>query len=379
MSGDVVEALARSLLYEGYLLYPYRPDALKNRHRFTFGGVYPKSWCQAGRGSDASSCRTECLVVGDASQVEIEIRFLHVREQRGELSAVERRLRVAEAPLVELAGMRRDFRIAAEEQEGFRQLELAGSAEVGTTRAGENATRLSIEIENAATPTLPTGRHARDEVLLSTFAALHTLVRVEGAELCSLLEPEPGLEAAALACRNRGTFPVLVGKAGDRQRLLSSPIMLYDYPSVAEESETDLFDATEIDEILSLRILTLTDEEKDAVRRGDPHAARLLARVEALGPEAFARMHGARRELGSVGKRALAPGDRVRIRSRRQADAFDLALTGRDAVIETLEVDLEGRILCAVTLDDDPGRDLGRLGFPGHRFFFGPEELEPLT
>jgi hydrogenase maturation protease len=74
--------------------------------------------------------------------------------------------------------------------------------------------------------------------------------------------------------------------------MLSSPIILYDYPEVAPESPGDFFDGTEIDEMLALRILTMTDEEKRAMALVDEHARRLLQRTEALTPEQMAGLHG---------------------------------------------------------------------------------------
>jgi hypothetical protein len=385
---DPVETLARALLYEGYLLYPYRADAVKNRHRFTFGGLYPRAWCERQAGSDSHLCRTECLVVGKDARVEVEIRFLHLRERVLDgapfQDGVERRVSILDRGVDEIGETRVAVEVPAEVQvaEGasFRQLPLSGVVRVAVATAGvDEVQRLSIQVENLVDVPLVDGRAARDEILLSTFVALHTLIRVENGELSSLLEPTPALETAARACKNQGTFPVLVGAEGDRSTLLSSPIVLYDYPNVAPESPGDLFDATEIDEILTLRILTLTDDEKAQIRRTDGRAKALLERVEALRPEELGRLHG-RGVLGSITSQGvpLSSGTRVRVRPTRRADAFDLALDGRVAVVESVETDLEGRVLCAVTVEDDPGADLGRQGLPGHRFFFGPEELEPL-
>ena len=74
----------------------------------------------------------------------------------------------------------------------------------------------------------------------------------------------------------------------------------------------------------------------------------------------------------------LKPGDRIRLRPRARADIFDIALAGRVAIVEAIEQDYEGRIHFAAIVDDDPGKDLGMLRQPGHRFFFAPEEIEPL-
>jgi len=89
-----------------------------------------------------------------------------------------------------------------------------------------------------------------------------------------------------------GTWPVLVGEPGQRDTMLSSPIILYDYPQIAPESPGALFDGTEIDEILSLRILTLTDQEKLEMANGDERARQILERTESMPPEQFLKMHG---------------------------------------------------------------------------------------
>ena len=75
----------------------------------------------------------------------------------------------------------------------------------------------------------------------------------------------------------------------------------------------------------------------------------------------------------------LRPGDQVRLRPRPGADIIDLALAGQTATIQSIEQDYEGRVHLAVVVDDDPGRDLGVLLQPGHRFFFSPDEVEPLN
>ena len=75
----------------------------------------------------------------------------------------------------------------------------------------------------------------------------------------------------------------------------------------------------------------------------------------------------------------LKKGDRVRLWPQKKADIIDLALAGKVAVIEAIEQDYDERIHFAVVLDDDPGREFGEMRQPGHRFFFAPEEVEPLT
>ena len=83
-------------------------------------------------------------------------------------------------------------------------------------------------------------------------------------------------------------------------------------------------------------------------------------------------------ELIDVGGVVFRRGDRVRLRPQGRADAFDLLLAGHVATIESIEQDFENRIYLAVTVDADPGRDLGAERKPAHRFFYSPEEVEPL-
>jgi hypothetical protein len=85
-----------------------------------------------------------------------------------------------------------------------------------------------------------------------------------------------------------------------------------------------------------------------------------------------------RLECVHVGGSELRAGDRVRLKPRRGGDIFDIALAGMTARVESVEQDFEGQVYLAVTVEDDPGQDFGELKQPGHRFFFRPEEVEPL-
>jgi len=159
--------------------------------------------------------------------------------------------------------------------------------------------RLTIRTENH-TPLPDTGRVRRDEGLLRSLVSAHTMLGVQGSDFVSLLDPPERYREAAAACRNVGVWPVLVGTGGQTDTLLSSPIILYDYPQLAPESPGDFFDAIEIDEMLTLRILTLTDEEKLALSAVDERARSLLARTEKQAHEQLAVLHGAIRGLRSV-------------------------------------------------------------------------------
>ena len=145
-----------------------------------------------------------------------------------------------------------------------------------------------------------TSEALRGEAVLFSLVSTHTILGVEDGAFLSLLEPPAEYETLVAECKNIGTWPVLVGEDDSQQVVLSSPIILYDYPQIAPESTGSLFDGTEIDEILSLRIMTLTDEEKREIRQSDDRAREVLDRTETLPEEQFKKLHGVLRGLWPV-------------------------------------------------------------------------------
>jgi hypothetical protein len=315
---DPVRRIADAVLYEGYILWPYRKSALKNRQRFgTFGGVYPH-----GR-DDPSSMQTQCLVesAGDAV-VDARVRFLHVVDRQvlneagapvdelelgGERHVSWQEAAEREFPAVGLSlgsARRVDIQVPAgsrrEELPGGalvrRWQSLAGAIDIHAERLRPGLFRLTVRIENR----VPWGEADRESALLQTFCSTHTVLGVRGGGFVSLTDPPSELRAEAEACENVGTWPVLVGEEGDRSTVLSSPIILPDHPQIAPESPGDLFDATEIDQMLVLNILSMTDEEKREMRDSDPRAREILERTEALSEDELMRLHGAVREFGLV-------------------------------------------------------------------------------
>jgi hypothetical protein len=166
--------------------------------------------------------------------------------------------------------------------------------------------KLRLELQN--TTPLPSGAGAkRDEALPLSFVSAHLLLGITGGEFVSLLDFDPAYREAVAACCNTGVFPVLVGEEPDRpvparrgSMMFCSPIILYDYPKIAPESEGDFFDGTEMDEMLTLRVLTLTDAEKQEMRNGDPRARRILERTEGLTSDALLKAHGVIRGLREI-------------------------------------------------------------------------------
>jgi hypothetical protein len=447
MNLPLVNKIVDAVLYEGYILYPYRPSSKKNRQRFTFGRIYPQAYSVAQNGAEPCAIRTECLALCQHEHASIEVcaRFLHVmareilalpepildipealdtaslkvipelqlEEKRYSTwqEAVEREVNLPMRPLHQnydaTCNVPFNFPSSAKiepikNSQGsivalirLRQEELVGSVELTIEQVDRQAIKIRAYILNQ-TP-IPAGDlENQDAVLMRTLASTHTVLHLEGGQFVSLTDPPPALGESARSCKNEGTWPVLVGdeKAGDRSTMLSSPIILYDYPKIAPESPGELFDGTEIDEILTLRVLTMTDAEKEEMRESDERARQILERTESLAPEQLLKMHGVVRELRSFDDDffcndrrlevveangvQLRAGDRVKIRPRSRADIMDIALEGKTAMIEAIEEDAEKRIHLALVLDDDPGKDLGLMRQPGHRFFYGPDEVEPL-
>ena len=143
----------------------------------------------------------------------------------------------------------------------------------------------------------------RDEALLRSLLSAHTILTLSGGEFVSLLDPPDDLRDLVSECKNVGNFPVLVGDEGELDIMLCSPIVLYDYPQIAPESAGDFYDGTEMDEMLTLRVMTLTDDEKSEIRQADHHSRNLLQRTEESAREQLARTHGAIRSMRPVSEK----------------------------------------------------------------------------
>jgi hypothetical protein len=314
---DPVRQIADAVLYEGYILWPYRRSALKNRQRWTFGGVYPRGHSE-GREDDPWVMRTECLLRGgDPAAVDVRVRFLHVVRrqllQDGEpvdelTTDGERHLSWEEATERELAARPGDW-VALEIPEGAEDEQLGpgaavrrswraleGSIEVTAEEAGEGLHRIVVRVAN----TSPWPGGTREQAMERTFCSTHAVLRTTEGAFVSLTDPPQELRDHAATCRNEGVWPVLVGEPGDGSTVLASPIILEDHPRIAPESRGDLFDGGEIDQMLTLNILTLTDEEKAEMRATDPRAREILDRTENLTEDEMMGLHGAVRELRQV-------------------------------------------------------------------------------
>ena len=296
MNIKAVEDIAAAVLYEGYLLYPYRASAIKNRQRWNFGVLYPPVYVEQQFGSDASRMHTECLLRGyPEAQAVIRVRFLHLIARTAEgqdwQGAIPREIEVQARSLAELISNPVRRHVVFEPMES-QQHQLAVVVEIKAELLSDNLCKLAVTTSNITAFDGST----RDDALMRSLVSTHTILTAESGEFVSLLEPPEELRSAAEACHQVGTWPVLAGDMGQPDAMLSSPIILYDYPKIAPESPGALFDGTEIDEILTLRIMTLTEEEKREMA-ADERTREILERTERLSPEEFMKMHGVFRNL----------------------------------------------------------------------------------
>lgn len=287
-----VEKIANAVLYEGYMLYPYRASAIKNQQRFNFGVLYPQAWCERQSGPDSSVMRTEYLLEGALpATVEVKTRFLQMIEREGRQEGVEREASIAPVSVESL--------IQAAAGVAFEFDSVSGEVGLSASAIAHHTYKLRLRVSNTAA--LDSPELSRERVLLRSMVSTHSILHVSGGgQFVSLLDPPQCLAEAAALCQNSGAWPVLAGDDGQRDLMLASPIILYDYPQVAPESPGDLYDGGEIDEILALRILTMTDAEKAEIRAGDSRAREILERTELLPAEQFQKLHGALRAIRPV-------------------------------------------------------------------------------
>jgi hypothetical protein len=415
------DKIAAAVLYEGYMLYPYRATSTKNVQRWNFGTLYPQQYAEARRPAEPFRMVAECLLKANSNaRVDVRARFLHLVRKcqvssRNWDEGIERSCDLKGLRLSDLVSRPLQHRFSFNEFDTFLNQcpdadpapkVLFGQLIIKVQMIRDGLFKLSLQLLND-TPIRNPATQPRDEAMLQSFVSAHALLGISGGEFISLLDTPEELRESARECNNVGVFPVLVGQAGQNSMMLCSPIILYDYPQIAPESAGDFFDSTEMDEMLALRVLTLTEEEKQEMRAGDDRARKILERTETLPQEFLAKAHGAIRGMRPVPENELEDfplngnwdplaekpavesvrvagielrtGDRVRLWPRKKADIMDIALEGKIALIEAIEQDFEDNIQLAVVVDDDPGREFGMMRQPGHRFFFAPEEVEPYT
>ena len=454
---DTARAVADAVLYEGYVLYPYRASSRKNQARFQWGVLTPRAFSESD-GSERWAVRTECLVApGPAPAVSVRVRCLQSQRRRIEQivgdrfeaaaclevdgtlhvewdEAIDQMVDVAPFPL-----------LLDRPSEGVETFSFAGGTAFEELRAGDGTVvgrfvrqreamtgrvriaasrpaphspyvKLAVTVENT-TAWNGAGVH-RDDAMPLSLISVHTMLAVDDGRFVSLLDPPADATRAARACRSDGAYPVLLG---EDDVVLSSPIILYDHPEVAPQSPGDLYDSLEIDEILALRVITLTDGEKSEARGTDRRAAAIIDRCDDLSPETLGALHGQMRpvgppsglpdelegleEFGGSGTTGgpgvpwwdpevdasfdpwtesvwiagveVTKGTAVRLAPSHRADAQDIFLSGLSATVAGVFTDVDGDQHVAVTVDDDPATE--ELEWQGRYLFFHVDEVEPLV
>ncbi|WP_454789690.1 hypothetical protein [Mycolicibacterium lutetiense] len=435
---EQVRAVADAVLYEGYLLYPYRANSRKNQSRWQFGVLGPIEAERTGLGED-SVLSTQLLVrPGDRAALSMCIRFLQlqhrgVERRRGddgyepvdELSteaqswlswdeAVEQEIDFGPFPVADLEVPKpHPFVVASgadvEDVQGGRLVrsrrQLRGELTIGAEADGD-LLRVSMTVRNTAPPVTD-----KQDAIAVSLIGTHLIVEVTDGEFISLLEPDAPAVAAASRCRHHRCFPVLAGRPGTHDLMLVSPIILYDHPEIAEQSKGALYDSTEIDEILTLRVMTMTDDEKAQARATDVRAAAIIDRCDSMSAEAMLNLHGVLRDPHAAAESAgLIPevpdgidwwdpladnavdpgsdavvvngvrvcrGSRVRLHPSRRADAQDLFFADRLARVTSVHETVDGERHVGVVLEDDPAADLHE--WYGRYLYFAPDEVEPVV
>jgi len=470
-------SVADAVLYEGYVLYPYRASSRKNQVRFQWGVLTPRQFAEA-EGSERWSMRTECLVepgagtgVDDEAEPVISVRIRCLQAQHRSIEGVTDTDGGGFAPVdyLEIDGtLHVDWDEAVDQVVDVAPVSLSGgdhievfsfpgSIDTETITSADGAVvgrfvrqrepiegevritfgrpdaalpyrTVSVAVENTTAWT-GSGLH-RDDAMSRSLIAVHTMLAVDGGRFISLLDPPPEAESVVSACRSDGSYPVLIG-ADDV--VLASPIILYDHPEVAEQSPGDLYDSLEIDEILALRVMTLTDEEKSEARGTDARAAAIIDRCDEMTAETLSRLHGQMKPVTPFASEPFASesfasesfasesfdfdeipqfgampgaeppwwdpevdasydpwtesvwvagveitkGSPVRLRPSHRADAHDIFLKGMAATVAGVFSDVDGDQHIAVTVDDDPATQ--ELLWQGRFLFFHPDEVEPLV
>ncbi|GIM94654.1 hypothetical protein [Paractinoplanes toevensis] len=417
MSVEAARAVADAVLYEGYLLYPYRASAAKNRSRWQFGVLGPPAAASSAF-AEGPAMVMSCLLspAVRSPSVTLHLRFLQLqaREVRdaadqpvGSLEfagetvlswdeAVEQSLTFERVPLdgavsfpVIVPGSTSVQEIGNVGSVVRRRWPLTARLSACVVRDGE-LLRLTVTVANEH----PAPVTDKETAVRHSLLGAHLLAEAHHAVFLSMQDPPPAARAAAARCHQERCWPVL---AGADTVLLGAPIILYDHPSVAEQSPGELFDATEIDEILTLRVLTMTDAEKAEARATDPRAATIVDRCETLSPADLQRLHGGRvspavlpaespwwdpsadasvspeSDAVLVGDVPVRKGSLVRLHPRRRADAQDMFVAGLLARVTAVLSDVDGGTHVAVVLVDDPAADLH--DWYGRYLYFAPDEL----
>lgn len=343
-ASSILETLAGTLLYEGYSLYPYKRSALKNAKPIPMGVVYPQTYSNY-HPEALPLMQAECIVLGRADvELDISVRFLHLRRKEllgfnpasgnsgteeedflpvGSLclegrhysagwEAVERNITPGSAPLSKLVCEETSHAFEFPETVDSERIKNGNGAVAGRSirfqsgiegrvhiaaeplKRKKNCFRITARVENTSIVNKP-GTTTRDEIFNQSFLSTHIVLSINSGTFISMQNPEEQWRAAAEACQNVNSWPILVEKSNNC--MLASPIILYDYPQIDPRSKGDLFDSTEIEEALLLHVAVLSDEEKRQIAQSDEKLRAMLDRVGKVTPEELIGLHGGMKDI----------------------------------------------------------------------------------
>jgi hypothetical protein len=373
---DALEQLVDSLLYEGYALYPYTPAATKNATPTPFGILYPPVYADT-LVSTFDHLELRCVLEAAPDAVlSAGVRFLSLAGERHEAQARRADLPGAMVAALTAQAAEKQVRVGADAGPP-----LVVGLQLSTHALDDRSYDVALRVENR---TVVRSGLDRGGALARSLLSTHPILRVAGGRFVSAIErPRHSVN----------TFPVLATANDDS--VVGAAIVLPDHPQIAPESRGGLFDSTEIEEALLLHIKALSEAELEQIEGQDPTVREMVSRAAAATPEDIIALHGrvtlrdpetneppreppglsdprAGEERVDVGGSTFRRGGKVVVRPGPDADLHARMLDGRQATIERIFTDYDGKVHLGVTIDGDPGQDLMR-DTGRYLFFFAPE------
>ncbi len=332
---SIIENLTRTLLYEGYSLFPYYRHAVKNQKPIPFGVVYPHDYHTYNEHAHAEMV-TDCIVSGDENlKININVRFLHlikteilnkeIKESKGEnfvpvyelnlnnelyqsgWQTIERKISSGDLFVALQNEKIINLPFKFEEESESENIEDVNSEIVGKKITSilpvegtvvikliplenmKNVYRVIVFINNNAA-VMNAKTVSRDEIFPQSFLSTNTILHATNGEFISIQNPGEKWEAIIEQCKNKDTWPILIDESNTT--LLSSPIIVYDYPKINPKSKGDLFDSLEIEEALMLHFSVMSDEEKRKIAQSDEKLRAMLNKVSQVTPDEIISLHG---------------------------------------------------------------------------------------
>lgn len=335
ITDSILESLTSTLLYEGYSLFPYHRNAIKNQKPIPFGVVYPSAYNQFNVHAHCEMI-TDCVLNSTKdSTLNINVRFLHLiktevfeNKKEGNIAdnfvpvydlyqgnslyqsgwqTIERTIPIHNFLPATNEAKEKSISFSFEEEikeENIYddQKVILGKKIASILPVNGNILVKLIPVENIAdafrvlviinntTPIENAGDISRDEIFRQSFLSTNTILKVENGEFISSQDPPAVWTDAVAASSNKDTWPILIDKGNTT--FLSSPIIVYDYPEINPKSKGDLFDSLEIEEALMLHFSVMSDEEKEKIATSDEKLRAMLDKVSQVTPDEIISLHG---------------------------------------------------------------------------------------